>query len=471
MALTSHIEHIRIVDSSSPTGEGLAGKVFGDFTIKLLPKNGVLSAALTTQSITTLGTYEVPTSNAHIRIKEVNAADPTKGLYEVHFHNDQVAGNERTTMFISVAGGSVDPLEIDLTNITGRLPAALDGNGDIKAGVQTIAAAALTAIAGAVWNALTATYVLAGSFGKFLQDRIDVVLSTRAATGAQMDLVNAPNLTASHSIATIVESHLLDEGDSQLLINAIVGAIGNQNVDEVALVALIRSDLERNNGLMDIIRDRLRNYIQLITRNDVNIANDLAAIVADINSSEGSGVGNWNPVGNVGNGSLQSLNGIAGNIQAILNDTGGIDGVKLSGDAIEAIHTKNYDGVTFPPFAFGDYIQAIRTLTNKLETMLQSVGPNYQYTGEALENAGGGGGIPGPGASPNVITITSNAIPVADADVWISLDNAGTNIVAGTLQTDSMGNVTFLLDPGVTYYVWMQKNGENPILGSPFVAT
>jgi hypothetical protein len=50
------------------------------------------------------------------------------------------------------------------------------------------------------------------------------------------------------AIATAVESSILNESDGQQILNAIVGAIGNQNVDQIALVAAIRSDLERNGG-------------------------------------------------------------------------------------------------------------------------------------------------------------------------------------------------------------------------------
>ena len=86
--------------------------------------------------------------------------------------------------------------------------------------------------------------------------------------------------------------------------------------------------------------------------------------------------------------------------------------------------------------------------------------------------AGGGGGLVGPGASSNTMTInnTDTGLPVADADVWISTDAAGNNFVAGTLQTNSSGQVTFLLDSGVTYYLWAQKDGVNPIQGTSFVA-
>jgi hypothetical protein len=50
------------------------------------------------------------------------------------------------------------------------------------------------------------------------------------------------------AVATAVEAALLNEGDGQQLIDAIVQAIGNQNVDQIALVAAIRADIERAGG-------------------------------------------------------------------------------------------------------------------------------------------------------------------------------------------------------------------------------
>ena len=55
------------------------------------------------------------------------------------------------------------------------------------------------------------------------------------------------------AIATAVESSLLNESDGQQILNAIVGAIGNSNVDQIALVAAIRADMERNGGKIDSI--------------------------------------------------------------------------------------------------------------------------------------------------------------------------------------------------------------------------
>lgn len=54
--------------------------------------------------------------------------------------------------------------------------------------------------------------------------------------------------TERQAIASAVESAILNEGDGQAIIDTIVTAIGNSNIDEIALVAAIRADLERSNG-------------------------------------------------------------------------------------------------------------------------------------------------------------------------------------------------------------------------------
>jgi len=82
----------------------------------------------------------------------------------------------------------------------------------------------------------------------------------------------------------------------------------------------------------------------------------------------------------------------------------------------------------------------------------------------------GVGGAIGSGADACTITITVESVALADADVWISTDSGGGNVVAGTLQTDDNGQATFMLDEGNTYYLWMQKAGYNSIQGEEFTA-
>jgi hypothetical protein len=78
----------------------------------------------------------------------------------------------------------------------------------------------------------------------------------------------------------------------------------------------------------------------------------------------------------------------------------------------------------------------------------------------ATEIAAAFSGAAGAGAITHTITINDGANPIEGASVWISTDTAGTNVIAGTLTTTSLGQVVFYLDAG-TYYAWMQKSGFN----------
>lgn len=67
----------------------------------------------------------------------------------------------------------------------------------------------------------------------------------------------------------------------------------------------------------------------------------------------------------------------------------------------------------------------------------------------------------GAGAITFVYTLTStvDGSPIPDADVWVSNDLAGANVITSG-RTDNFGQITFYLDAG-TYYVWREKAGWN----------
>ena len=68
----------------------------------------------------------------------------------------------------------------------------------------------------------------------------------------------------------------------------------------------------------------------------------------------------------------------------------------------------------------------------------------------------------GAGAFTWTYTLTSTVAPfppIPDADVWVTTDVGGTNVIAAG-RTDAFGVVTFYLDAG-TIYVWRQKSGWN----------
>jgi hypothetical protein len=80
--------------------------------------------------------------------------------------------------------------------------------------------------------------------------------------------------------------------------------------------------------------------------------------------------------------------------------------------------------------------------------------------------------INGAESTPGIGTLSSGAItwsytltnsiaglPIPNADVWVTTDLNGTNVIASG-RTDNYGAVTFLLDAG-TVYVWRRKAGFN----------
>lgn len=76
------------------------------------------------------------------------------------------------------------------------------------------------------------------------------------------------------------------------------------------------------------------------------------------------------------------------------------------------------------------------------ESVLVRLDPNLSSTGA--------------GAVSTTITVKSSVggTPIQGAEVWVTTDSVGTNVIAGTLTTNNFGQVTFFLDPG-TYYVWI----------------
>ena len=73
---------------------------------------------------------------------------------------------------------------------------------------------------------------------------------------------------------------------------------------------------------------------------------------------------------------------------------------------------------------------------------------------------GGGGSGGGSGGTNYQITVTSNGDAEEGVAVWVSTDDEGTNVVAGTIYTNALGIVEFALDD-LDYYVWVRKSRIN----------
>jgi hypothetical protein len=90
---------------------------------------------------------------------------------------------------------------------------------------------------------------------------------------------------------------------------------------------------------------------------------------------------------------------------------------------------------------------------------LQSGHTDAGSFGKYLDTEVSGVGGVGSGALSCTWTVKDSlGNPMDNVQVWITTDAKGVNVIAGTLLTNSYGQVTFMLDAG-TYYVWREKGG------------
>ena len=114
---TTVIIHVFIQDSSSTVGAGLTGLTFetGSLVAYYVKPGGTLTS-LTLETISTLGTYQAPTSSAHMRFKLMHDTN-APGLYEIHLHTDTLATNDYITIMMHGAANMAPLLlEIQLTD-------------------------------------------------------------------------------------------------------------------------------------------------------------------------------------------------------------------------------------------------------------------------------------------------------------------------------------------------------------------
>jgi hypothetical protein len=60
------------------------------------------------------------------------------------------------------------------------------------------------------------------------------------------------------AIANAAQAAIIDENDGVKILEAIVNAIGNQNISTPALVAAIRADIERTGGGLHVINEGVK---------------------------------------------------------------------------------------------------------------------------------------------------------------------------------------------------------------------
>lgn len=120
---TSVMLRVVLYDSSSTTGGVLTGLAYdtANLAISIATDASAGADVLTKETITTIGTYEAPTSSAHCRFKVVDATDMS-GVYEIHLHNDTIASKTGFILKISGAANLAPAfLEVQCANLAANM--------------------------------------------------------------------------------------------------------------------------------------------------------------------------------------------------------------------------------------------------------------------------------------------------------------------------------------------------------------
>lgn len=207
--------------------------------------------------------YQIRTVNTNV-LRPLYTADSVGGnpatsnvrSGTVYGPNNELTG----TCAVPPAGSVALGVPVDNTTGTAAITAAnirsavglASANLDTQlAAIPTAAAPSASSIAAAVWSAVTRT-ITGGTVDTLTNaPSVPSAAAIASAVWAAADKTGYSLTNAERqAIATAVEQSILNEGDGQQVLNAIVGAINNSNVDQIALVAAIRSDLERTGGTL-----------------------------------------------------------------------------------------------------------------------------------------------------------------------------------------------------------------------------
>lgn len=272
---------------------------------------------------------------------------------------------------------------------------------------------------------------------------INQILTTLGTAGSGLTAIGdarLDNLDAeiSSRLAPTVAGRTLNvsaggEGDAELNATALRAAVGlaDANIDEqfgdlMTAVTDVQTDVDANTGYLTALTTNMTTLLGRVTSQVYTMWTDLIAMIT------GSGATPKFTTSALSNAPTGSGGG------------GGGGDALLSNQVIIISHLVDIKGSGWS------------SSTDSLEKIREAVD-----IGESLI---------GPGSDFCTMEIKDDGVAVESASVWISTDSSGDDVIAGTLPTNGLGQVRFLLTAGATYYLWANKAGKISIQGEPFVA-
>lgn len=336
------------------------------------------------------------------------AADPVDILYGVVAFDPQDSVRAGLTALPNAAAGANTGLPVVGT----QLPLALGANGNVKSDVRD-------------YN---------GTAGTFAAGRAEVNTTHWSGTIlAAADTAGYPKVTVKDGTGT----GEIDTASGKVLLAA---AQSFDNTGQTTGLPVSETSVRTAVGLASA---NLDTQFGSVNDNVQLVLDDTGSLLARLGAFTGSG-----------------LNTVLGFFRAMMRKTAALTPSDVAGtydNTTDSQEAQKDAGVTV---AAADIRSAIGLAAADLDDQLDAISTALAGTG----------GVAGSGADACTMNVKVGGNNVPDADVWVTSDAAGDTVVAGTKQTNSNGNVTFMLDDGNTYYLWAQKDGYNLPQGEVFTA-
>jgi hypothetical protein len=362
-------------------------------------------------------------------------------------------------------------IAVDVAGLDG---AAMRGTDSAYTGTPPTAAS----ISDAVWDELSTGHVDAGKAGAQLWTDLDAVLvdtgelQTDWTDGGRLDLIlDAVSAPTAAAVADAVWDELVTGHDG-------AGKAGAQlwtNVD--AILVDTGTDIPATIATVDGIVDA----ILIDTGTTLPAEHALLATAANLAVVDGIADAILEDTGTTLSGNLSTIAGyIDTEVGAISTAIAALNNISTANVQTYCTAALNaYDPPTKTELDSG--LAGLNDLTAaEVNAQVDTALADYDGPTDTEMDAGHAAilaavalvdSVPEPGASACTLTINdTSGGPIASAYVWLTSDAAGATTVAGASLTSALGEVTFMLTAGSTYYLWAQKDGVNFTNPQTFVA-
>ena len=222
---TSVILPVFIQDSTATDGSGLAGLIHTSSIVGGYLKRGGTGVALAVdEDVATEGTYQAPSTAAHVRIG--TPANMIDGTYELHFHNDLFTTADWVTITLGGAADMADlPIEVQLTDVNLNASNGVLFANVVQVGSNATAATNLQAqydTTGLTGDTFPATQAQVGNIATGAGG-LSALISAFAKVGAEPETNTFEATQEGDGVYHIVGP---DTGDTDFYYQATVGAGG-----------------------------------------------------------------------------------------------------------------------------------------------------------------------------------------------------------------------------------------------------